>query len=109
MQDPYHTVKFNLNGPEAVESLSAAGAILTRMEPTDGPDGQTLYIDRSTGERGSEAPFYPVYVGQDGARRYGFACGNCGSLETAMDTMGRVRCGDCANSRKPDRWDAAHE
>ncbi|WP_245626069.1 DUF5816 domain-containing protein, partial [Haloparvum sedimenti] len=39
----------------------------------------------------------------------GFYCGNCGSLDTAMDTMGRIECNECGNIRKPEEWDAAHE
>jgi len=69
----------------------------------------TVYVDRSQAERGSEGPFFLVYVDPDGERRYGYLCGNCGSLSNAMDPMGRIACNDCPNVRKPTEWDAAHE
>ena len=72
-------------------------------------DGDRVYIDRTRGERGAEGPFYVVFADADAHTRWGFACGNCGSLDTAMDTMGRIQCTDCGNLRKPDEWDAAHE
>jgi hypothetical protein len=72
-------------------------------------DGERVYIDRTRAERGAEGPFYLVYADADAADRWGFACGSCGSLDTAMDTMGRIQCTDCGNLRKPDEWDAAHE
>ncbi|MFB6211740.1 MAG: DUF5816 domain-containing protein, partial [Halobacteriales archaeon] len=36
-------------------------------------------------------------------------CGNCETLNNAMDTMGRIVCNECGNTRKPEEWDAAHE
>jgi hypothetical protein len=72
-------------------------------------DGETVYVDRSAGERGADGPFYVAYVSPDRDRRWGFLCGNCDSLDNAMDAMGRIECNGCGNLRKPDRWDAAHE
>lgn len=79
------------------------------MDPVTTDDGDTLYVDRRTGDRGSKAPFYVVYEGPDGRERWGWLCGSCDSLKTAMDTMGRIQCTDCGNVRKPTEWDAAHE
>ncbi|MEF8773853.1 MAG: DUF5816 domain-containing protein [Halobacteriales archaeon] len=79
------------------------------MYAREAPDGGTVYVDETVGERGSEGPFYLVYADRDGERRWGYACGNCGSLGTAMDSMGRITCNDCPNLRKPTEWDAAHE
>ncbi|MFB6112447.1 MAG: DUF5816 domain-containing protein [Halobacteriaceae archaeon] len=79
------------------------------MESRTGPDGTTLFIDREAGERGSKGPFLVVYRDASRDRRWGYLCGNCDSLDTAMDTMGRVSCTACGNLRKPDEWDAAHE
>ncbi|WP_330632236.1 DUF5816 domain-containing protein [Halocatena halophila] len=72
------------------------------------PDGTTLFIDRSMGERGSKAPFYVVF-GPDPDDRWGFYCGNCDSFATAVDAMGRIKCTDCGNVHKAEQWDAAHE
>lgn len=79
------------------------------MDTTVTPDGQTVYIDETAGERGSKAPFFTVYRDEREQRRYGYVCGHCDSLETAMDTMGRIVCTACGNQCKPDQWDAAHE
>ncbi|WP_268105905.1 DUF5816 domain-containing protein, partial [Natronomonas gomsonensis] len=35
-------------------------------------------------------------------------CGNCDTLITSMDTMGRLSCEECGNQLKPTRWDAAY-
>jgi hypothetical protein len=79
------------------------------MDEVTTADGATVYVARDELERGSEAPFAVVYTSPDRERRYGYACGNCESLDTAMDTMGRIVCGRCGNHKRPDEWDAAHE
>ncbi|WP_096389376.1 DUF5816 domain-containing protein [Halopenitus persicus] len=78
-------------------------------EAVTSPDGDRVYVDRTAGDRGSEGPFYIAYATERGEDRWGFLCGNCGSLDTAMDTMGRIECNECGNMRKPEEWDAAHE
>jgi hypothetical protein len=80
-----------------------------QLEAAETTAGDTVYVDRNDVERGSKGPFYVVYVTPDREVRWGYRCGNCGSFDTAMDTMGRVECNDCRNVRKPDEWDAAHE
>ncbi len=79
------------------------------METVDGPDGGTLHVATDEGDRGSKAPFYVAYRDGERQRRYGWICGECWSLDAAMDTMGRIECGECGNQRKPTEWDAAHE
>ena len=79
------------------------------MEERTTPDGRTVYVTHDEGDRGSKGPFYVAYLSPDRDRRYGWACGRCGSVDTAMDTMGRVVCNGCENFRKPTTWDAAHE
>jgi len=79
------------------------------MEPHTGPDEQTLYIDRRDGKRGQKGPFYTVYTDQHGERRWGFLCGNCETLDNAVDSMGRIQCNVCSNRTKAEEWDAAHE
>lgn len=79
------------------------------MDEANAPDGERVYVARDEAERGSKAPFFVAYRGVDRTRKYGWACGHCGSLDVAMDTMGRIACNDCGNLRKPTEWDAAHE
>lgn len=72
------------------------------------PEGATVYVDRSDAERGSAGSMYAAYTDADLEARWGYFCGNCESLATAMDSMGRVECSDCGNARKPSRWDASY-
>lgn len=71
-------------------------------------DGRTVYVDTNDAERGSVAPFYAVYLDKQETERYGLQCANCGSLDIAMDSMGRAECNQCGNARKATRWDAAY-
>lgn len=71
--------------------------------------GETVYVATDEIERGSKGPFLVSYRTADRDRRYGYFCSNCQTFNNAMDTMGRVVCNDCGNTRKPDEWDAAHE
>lgn len=71
--------------------------------------GEAVYVEESEAEIGSKGPFHPVYTSPDGEERYGYLCSACGSLNNAMDTMGRIVCNECGNTRKPEEWDAAHE
>ncbi|MCG1002418.1 MULTISPECIES: GNAT family N-acetyltransferase [Halobacterium] len=71
-------------------------------------DGDTVFVAYDERERGSAGPFHAAYNTADREDRYGFYCANCGSLDTTMDAMGRVECGDCGNERKATRWDSAY-
>ena len=79
------------------------------MDAVTGPDGRTLYVDRATAERGTKAPFSVVFADADRSTRWGFWCGHCESLDTAVDPMGRIECNRCHNLHKAEEWDAAHE
>jgi hypothetical protein len=79
------------------------------MDARSGPEGRELFVDSESSERGTDGPFFVVYSDVDGGNRWGYFCGNCESFSTAMDSMGRIKCNDCQNLRKPDEWDAAHE
>ena len=79
------------------------------LEGVQTEDGRTVYVDRETAERGGKGPFYVVFAGEGRETRWGYFCGNCDSLDNAMDTMGRIQCNACGNVRKPEEWDAAHE
>ena len=71
-------------------------------------DGRTVYVDRDEYETGSAANFHLVYTDDERSDRYGYYWGNCDRLANAMDSMGRVECNECGNTRKPTRWDAAY-
>lgn len=77
---------------------------LVAVETAEG----TMYADESDPHRGRDAPFFPVYRGEDGTRRWGWYCSHCESTDTAMDTLERVVCNECGNVRKAARWDAAY-
>jgi len=79
------------------------------MNATTTGDGETVYVAREEGERGSKGSFFAVYRGEDRERRYGYFCDNCERIDNAMDAMGRIECNVCGNIRKPTEWDAAHE
>jgi len=79
------------------------------METLTGPEGETLYVDRREGKRGAKGPFHVVYADGNGTTRWGFFCENCGTVDNAVDAMGRVQCNECSNRTKAEEWDAAHE
>lgn len=77
-------------------------------EPRELPDGTTVYVAFDERERGSEAPFYVAYTDSDREARYGFYCANCEAIDVSMDTMERISCNQCENTRKPTVWDATY-
>jgi hypothetical protein len=79
------------------------------LQPRTGPDGDTLYVAPDEADTGSKGPFLAAYSSGDRSRRWGYFCTNCESFDCAMDSMGRVQCAVCTNTKKPDEWDAAHE
>jgi hypothetical protein len=79
------------------------------MEAFTGPDDRTLHVDRTAGTRGSKGPFHPVYTDRRGDTRWGYRCGNCKTVDNAVDAMGRVHCNECSNRTKAEDWDAVHE
>lgn len=72
------------------------------------PDGAEVFLDFAESDRGSLAPFCAVYQDPRREHRWGWFCTNCESFATSMDTMGRIQCSDCGNTRKPTRWDASY-
>ena len=77
------------------------------LEEVESEDG-TVFVSYGEANRGSKAPFYTVYRNEAGSQRYGWFCGNCNSLDAAMDSMGRIECNECGNRRKATRWDASY-
>lgn len=88
--------------------VSGGTALDQGLEIRELTDGREVYVDQDDPEKGSKGVFYPVYYDRERSRRHGIMCDNCGSFQTAMDTMGRVECSECNNTRKPTRWDAAY-
>ena len=80
-----------------------------RMETRTIDSGKTVYVDEGDAEVGSKGPFYAVFATSDREERYGYLCSACGTVDNAMDTMGRIVCNECGNTRKPEEWDAAYE
>lgn len=98
----------NVGGRYVAENVYAdVAAEPADFEPVETPEG-TMFVDFTDSDRGKLAPFYPIYRSEDGTRRYGWHCGNCGTVNNAMDSMGRIECNECGNVRKADRWDAAY-
>lgn len=79
------------------------------MERRTLEDGETVYVADDEARVGSAGPFHVVYRDGDREERFGYLCSSCGSIDNAMDTMGRIVCNECGNTRKPEEWDAAHE
>lgn len=71
-------------------------------------DGETVYVSYGEADRGAKAPFYSTYESEDREEVYAWLCGNCDSLDNAMDAMGRIECNVCGNRRKATRWDSSY-
>ncbi|MFB6134250.1 MAG: GNAT family N-acetyltransferase [Halanaeroarchaeum sp.] len=68
----------------------------------------TFYVALDEHEVGSRGDFYVAYADPERDARYGYYCDNCDSVDTSMDSMGRIVCNDCGNEHKASRWDAAY-
>ncbi|MFD1598784.1 GNAT family N-acetyltransferase [Halobellus rarus] len=71
-------------------------------------DETTVYVAYDESMRGSDSPFFAVYLDEEQTKRYGWMCGADESFDVAIDTMERLECNACGNRRKPVRWDAAY-
>ncbi|WP_254523212.1 GNAT family N-acetyltransferase [Natrinema caseinilyticum] len=71
-------------------------------------DGETIYVSYGEAARGTKSPFYTAYRSPDRQNQYAWLCGNCDSIDNAMDAMGRIECNACGNRRKATRWDASY-
>lgn len=79
------------------------------MDELTTADGRPIYVANDERLRGSKGSFLTVYRTNHRDNRYGFLCSVCNTVNNAMDTMGRIVCNECGNTKKPDEWDAAHE
>ena len=64
-------------------------------------DDTEVYLDREEVESGTDAPFVVTYTDAEHTERYGYYCGNCGSLDTVVDESEQIECSDCGNSHVP--------
>jgi ribosomal protein S18 acetylase RimI-like enzyme len=104
--EPYVEFVYLEDGTGIDSESTDEGVSVPESVPTDA--GGEVYPDSEDVDMGSKGPFFVVYDDADHGERHGYYCGNCGTLDTAMDAMGRVQCNDCGNLRKPTRWDAAY-
>ncbi len=107
--EPLATRRVTIGGEEYEEFvLREPGIEYDPLEMRLTPDGQEVFIDFDESDRGSDGPFCAVFLGPRRERRWGWFCTNCESFSTSMDTMGRIQCEDCGNTRRPTRWDASY-
>ncbi|WP_327053527.1 GNAT family N-acetyltransferase [Halomicrococcus gelatinilyticus] len=81
----------------------------TLTAPTD--DGDRLYVDRDAAESGTEASFFVAYSDPDFEERFGYYCGNCGSVDAMVDDVGRIECRECQNvhaTRSSEEYDDSY-
>jgi hypothetical protein len=64
-------------------------------------------ITRDGAVRATESPSVVIYT--DGGTRWGYYRSNCGTVDTAVDTMGRTERDVRANRHRAEAWDATRE
>lgn len=97
------------------EAESEAGGDEEVDLPEDGrlttDDGEEVFVDEDDRRSGTDGPLFVVYADESSDEQYGYYCGNCGSLDTAMDGMERLECLECGNINKPsgsEQYDEGH-
>ncbi|MFB6207181.1 MAG: GNAT family N-acetyltransferase [Haloglomus sp.] len=71
-------------------------------------DGRTLTLaDESL--PGSEGGFVVTYTDEDENEEHGYICANCESMDVTVDSMNRIRCGNCGNTHRPkEKYDGSY-
>ncbi|WP_129114562.1 GNAT family N-acetyltransferase [Halegenticoccus tardaugens] len=96
-------------GVDADDGDEAAGeGTIEPPETASEEDGTRVYVADEETEQGTQGPFFVTYADEDRTDRYGYLCGNCGSLDVDMDDLGRMVCGECGNSHRADEWDSSY-
>lgn len=77
------------------------------VEAADLPDSVTAEEGKTVavGDEpiaGNQGGFVPTFVDDDRTEQYGYYCLNCESTDVSMDSMERIRCENCGNTRRPD-------
>ncbi|MFH5801211.1 GNAT family N-acetyltransferase [Haladaptatus sp. CMAA 1911] len=92
---------------ESEEELEPTEVALENTETRDGTliattdDGETVYLNVAEAKSGTESPFFVTYTDEEFTERFGYFCGNCGSLETARDAQDHIECAECGNVHTP--------
>lgn len=93
---------------EASESETPSGDAESTVskEDVDFPDtvtvdGEEVYLGDEP-ISGTEGPFAQTYTDADRTEKHGYYCGNCESTDVSIDSMDRLKCAECGNTRKPD-------
>jgi ribosomal protein S18 acetylase RimI-like enzyme len=106
------TRNVEIHGETFEEQVYTTGLESTDADPNGlverTTDGKTVYVAYDESARGSDAPFFAVYLDEERAEPYGWMCGGEEGFDVAMDTMERLECNECGNRRKAARWDAAY-
>ncbi|WP_161782645.1 GNAT family N-acetyltransferase [Halococcus sediminicola] len=61
-------------------------------------DSKQAYISLIEEDSGTEGSFFVAYIDEDHTDQFGYYCANCGSLDTAMDNVGRIEVSTAAMS-----------
>ncbi len=64
-------------------------------------DGEEVYVGDEP-ISGTQGPFAQTYADADRTEEHGYYCGNCESTDVSIDSMDRLKCAECGNTRKPD-------
>jgi predicted N-acetyltransferase YhbS/ribosomal protein S27AE len=92
----------------AADDQTAAESADLDLPDTIEEDGDVVHLGDDP-QAASEAPFVQTYLDEDRTDPYGYYCANCGSTDVSMDSMERLVCGNCGNTRKPDEsYDGAY-
>lgn len=68
---------------------------------TGGGDGDGFWGGDGAGVEGGDGV-------EDGTRKVGYLCGQCGTTDVHADELGRLECDGCENVHRPDDWDQAY-
>lgn len=95
------------------ETMTVVGEDLKDEKSVDVPervevDDREVYVDGDDRIPGDKGPFFTTYSDEDHEEKYGYYCTNCGSMATAMDELGQVKCEECGNTHRADEWDGAY-
>jgi hypothetical protein len=90
------------------EGETAAEIDTDEFPDTVETNGETVYLGDDP-VSGTDGAFVPTYLDDGMNEEYGYYCGNCDSTDVSMDSMERLKCANCGNTRKPDEgYDGAY-
>ncbi|SFR34537.1 GNAT family N-acetyltransferase [Halogeometricum limi] len=86
---------------EEGDGETAADVDTSSFPDTVEADGETVYLGTDP-LTGTEGAFVPTYLDGGLNEAYGYYCGNCASVDVSIDSMERLECANCGNTRAPD-------